>query len=116
MEVHEALAINVAALMERLGIRSQSELAKLSGVSQAQVSNVLHQRRGCSVKLLDRLANALRVDPWLLLAPPGFVKKGGMTDVEPLMHCFLSLPEEDQKCIWRITHQLYSASTGREFM
>jgi transcriptional regulator with XRE-family HTH domain len=116
MEVHEALAVNVASLMERHGMRTQSELAKLSGVSQAQVSNVLRQRRGASVKLLERLADALEVDPWLLLAPPGFVKKGAMTDVEPLVHCFLSLSEDDQRCIWRITHQLYSATTGRELL
>ena len=64
-------AIRLRTLMRHRGIRSQSQLARLSGVSQTSIHRILRaSHRGTpSVKVLTLLAQALDISPsWLMLA------------------------------------------------
>ena len=116
MSIREVLSTNLKIQMERSGVTTQAALAKLSGVSQAQIGNVLRCKRGASIDLIEKLANGLGCDPWLLIAPTGFLKTGHKTEVEPLVQCFLGLREDDQDAIWRMTHQIYAATRGSELL
>lgn len=66
------VAANVRGLMDARGLR-QAGLATLAGVSQKTISNLLasddNEARPKSATLdsLDKVANALRVEPWKLL-------------------------------------------------
>lgn len=110
MDERETVAQNVVALMQQAGIKSQSELARITGISQTQIGNILHQNTSISIDLLGRLAIGLKCKTWLLLSPLGFLDNGPDTDVAPLVHCYLGLCPDDQNIVWKITHQLYAAS------
>lgn len=65
------LATRLQSLMRRRGIRSQSQLARLSGVSQTSIHRILcAAHRGTpSLDVLSRLALALDASPsWLMHA------------------------------------------------
>lgn len=64
----ETLALNLALLMRRAGV-NQVELAKKSGVSQRQISNILRRETGCSIEHADALARAFGLQGWHLIMP-----------------------------------------------
>ena len=94
------LADNLKSLMEYAGIRSQAELARITGVSQTEISNILRQKKAVSVDTLERLANGLGCEHWLLLAPATLMEHFNPEDFAPLVHCYMSLPHSDQKAVW----------------
>ena len=48
-----------------------NSLADFAGVSRTQLYDFLAGRKGISLDWLEKIALALEVEPWRLLAPPG---------------------------------------------
>ncbi len=48
----------------------QSDLARAANVTQAALSNLESKKRSCSLEVLEKIANALDVQPAALLMPP----------------------------------------------
>lgn len=72
---HEKLARYLDAAMEAEGIRTDAELARLSGVHQTQISNWRRGRSRPSMALLDRVADALSVPPVNLHVLAGWISR-----------------------------------------
>ncbi len=73
-DVNVQLAKNLRVAMEmKFGSVNQSELARLAGVAQKTVSNVLARERGPapspSLTVVQRLAEALGIEAWQLIHP-----------------------------------------------
>lgn len=115
MDSREILATNIRSLMLQAGIKSQSQLAALSGVSQSQVGNILNRKKAASVDTLQRLARGLECDLWVLLAPVKMLQDFEYSDFSPLVHCYMRLPVSDQTAVWEMTHQLYESRNGIGF-
>lgn len=60
-------ASNLRALREKAGI-SQEELAHRAGLHRTYVGSIERGERNVSLKNIERLANALKVDPVKLLS------------------------------------------------
>ena len=84
MNNREILASNIKTLMTHAGVQSQAQLSKFTGVSQTQIGNILRQEKAASIDLLERLANGLNCEPWLLLAPVSLLEESGQPDFMPL--------------------------------
>ena len=61
-------ASNLKLLRKKAGL-SQEELASLSGLHRTYVGSVERGKRNISLKNVERLAQALNVDPAQLLSP-----------------------------------------------
>ena len=97
------LATRLQSLMRRRGIRSQSQLARLSGVSQTSIHRILcGAHRGThSLDVLSRLALALDASPsWLMHAE--------LPDAPPRRPRDLQDPDEREWC------ELYRQLPGKE--
>lgn len=67
--IDEIVSDNVLRLFSKSGIKSQTELAKKSGVSQKTINFLLDKETisNPTATVLDRLAKTLKVKPWMLL-------------------------------------------------
>ena len=110
MKSRKILATNIKSLMQNAGIKTQAQLASMTGISQTQIGNILSQKKGASVDILERLATGLECDPWLLLAPITILENFEHADFLPFVHCFMRLHPDDQDTVWKMTHQLYESS------
>lgn len=110
MEIRKTLATNIKSLMNHAGIKSQAQLAQLTGISQTQISNILGHKKAASTDLLERLAAGLGCEPWLLLTPVAFLEEYGQTDYASLVYCYMRLRPSAQDAVWEMTHQLYEAT------
>jgi len=108
----EVLATNIKSLMKSAGIRTQTQLARITGISQTQIGNILRQDKAASIDMLVRLANGLNCEPWMLLSPVALLEKFVNTDFVPLVYCYVRLPQSDQDAVWDMTHELYEAANG----
>lgn len=97
--------------MKRAGVSSQAELSQITGVSQSQIGNILRQKKGVSISVLERLAQGLESEPWLMLAPSDFFEKQNTGDFLPMMLCYMKLNEDAQASLWKIIYDLYDASS-----
>lgn len=113
MEARKILAANVKRLMQHTGIQSQSQLAGMAGISQAQVGKILNEKTGVSIDILQRLAEALECETWILLAPVRFLKDVSHLEFIPLLHWYMRLGPSAQDAIWKITHELFVASGNK---
>ncbi len=111
MNNREALATNIKLFMKRADIRSQAQFARVAGVSQTQIGNILGQRKAASIDLVERLAAGLGCEPWLLLAPVALVKEYGGEDFAPLVYNYLRLNQKDQDAVWDLAHDLNQDKT-----
>lgn len=109
MNNREILAANVRSLMKHAGIKAQAELACVTGISQTQISNILHQRKSASIDLLGRLAGRLNCERWLLLAPVSFLEELGHTDYAAFLRCYMRLSLSSQEAVRELTHELHEA-------
>lgn len=66
MDVLERLALNLRRLRHEAGL-SQEELSELSNIHQTYLSGLEGGKRNPSIRVLDRLASALKVDISVLL-------------------------------------------------
>lgn len=66
--LRKVLARNIRSLAKEKG-KALNTWAELAGVSRAQLYAVLGQRTAPSIDWLQRLAEAIDVEPWRLLAP-----------------------------------------------
>ncbi|MGB5487537.1 MAG: helix-turn-helix transcriptional regulator, partial [Lysobacterales bacterium] len=107
MNNREVLAINLKALMKHYDIKSQVKLSKVTGVSQTQIGYILRGEKAASIDILERLANSLNCEPWLLLAPVNLIVDYGQPDFTPLVYCYSRLRQQDQNAVWDMTHNLY---------
>ncbi len=112
MNNREVLASNIKSLMKQAGIESQAQLAKTTGISQTQIGNILRQEKAASIDLLERMANGLGCEPWLLLGPVDFLKEFKHADFAALLYCYMKLPANDQNDVWEMTHNLYESTNG----
>lgn len=62
------LAVNLQELMREREI-SELGLAKLSGVSQRKINDIVNQRASTTIDIVGRLASALEIESWVLLQP-----------------------------------------------
>lgn len=67
----KVLSDNLKALMKRDGLRSAPEVYKKTGVSKAQVNNLLNETHAATLDTLEKLAKGFRVPPWALIHPAG---------------------------------------------
>lgn len=61
-------AANVKANREKLGY-SQFKLAEVADLSPTYINDIEHARRWASAESMQKLADALLVEPWMLLSP-----------------------------------------------
>jgi transcriptional regulator with XRE-family HTH domain len=69
MDVRETLALNLKRLRTAAGL-SQEELAHRVGIDRTYVSSLERRVYGASIDLVARLADALGVEPDVLLRRP----------------------------------------------
>lgn len=112
MNNRRVLSTNIRSVMKKNGIRSQAQLANITGISQTQIGNILRHEKAASIDLVERLANGLNCEPWLLLAPVNLFEELGESDFIPLVYCYLKIPRDDQDAVWDMTHDLYEAANG----
>lgn len=67
--VRSVLARNIRALAKEKG-KALNTWAELGGVSRAQLYAVLGRKTAPSIDWLEKLAEAMDVEPWTLLVPP----------------------------------------------
>lgn len=67
IEIRNAVARNIRSLADRRGI-ALNALADFAGVSRSQLFNVLAGASSPSIDWITRVATALGVEPWQLLA------------------------------------------------
>ncbi|MFW6363605.1 MAG: helix-turn-helix domain-containing protein [Spirochaeta sp.] len=67
-DIHEALSQNTRNARQRLGL-SQQELAERARLSPGHINDIEQKRKWLSAASLQRLANALGVEPFMLLLP-----------------------------------------------
>jgi transcriptional regulator with XRE-family HTH domain len=96
----DTLAINLTMLMAEARW-NQVELAKRSGVSQRQISNILRKESGCSVEHADALAKAFGLQGWHLIMPslPADVRNGA---IPALLQRYAAATAEGRKAIDRV--------------
>ena len=68
-KLRHILANNVRQLMSQRGLKSQAAAAKVTGLAQTQIGNVLRGDKNATLSTLDALAKGLKVQPWQLLTP-----------------------------------------------
>lgn len=64
----EQFAANVKGNREKLGY-SQLKLAEVADLSTTYINDIEHARRWASAESMQKLADALLVEPWMLLSP-----------------------------------------------
>lgn len=90
----QALATNLQRLMERTpDLDSGPKLAKRAKVAQATVSRVLNQKVGASVDVVDALARAFGVNPWMLMHPNMDIAEAETRLYAAMRREFQKLPE-----------------------
>ena len=75
MEIRETLAVNMKRLRKTSGL-SQEELASRAGIDRTYVSALERRVYAASIDLVARLAEALEVEPDVLLRRPQ-IQPGG---------------------------------------
>lgn len=116
MSKREVLATNIKSLMKLADIRSQAELADITGISLTQINNILRQKKSASIDLLQRLADGLGCESWLLLVPTNFLKGHNNTDFMHLVYCYMRLRPNAREALWSLTHELYEATRETQFL
>ena len=66
MELREVFARNVREARRKKGL-SQEELADAAGINRTYLSDIETSRNNASIKVIERLASALQVEPGTLL-------------------------------------------------
>lgn len=66
MDLMHIFAINVKFYREKNGL-SQEKLAELSGLHRTYISAIERERRNISIENVEKIANALKVDAFILL-------------------------------------------------
>lgn len=97
----DQLAGNLEYLMERAGL-SQQALHRASGVSQAHIGNILHQRKSPTVDVLESLADAFRLRVWQLLAPRHILELGVTPDLAALIDRYADCDDPGRETILRV--------------
>lgn len=66
MDLMHCFALNVKKFRTAKGI-SQEKLAELSGLHRTYISDVEREQRNISIGNIEKIANALEIEPYLLL-------------------------------------------------
>lgn len=105
------LSSNIALLMKRSGHDSQLKLAAATGVSQAQIGNILRCEKSPTVSTLSRLAAGLRCETWQLLAPTQMLERGMDQQFNDLLNAYLAADENGRATILSVAHSFGKADT-----
>ncbi|MCB0207744.1 MAG: XRE family transcriptional regulator [Anaerolineae bacterium] len=80
---------------------SQRQLAKLAGIAQGHLSNVLTGKRALTADMVIQIANALEVSPVVALTKAGILPPQEQADInitlQELMDIARQLPEDAQQ-------------------
>lgn len=98
------LSKNLAWLLERRNW-SQRDLAKRSGVSQRQISNILSNAVACSIETAEALAGAFGLTAWLLLnsdLPTSLLESAAL---RKLVHDWIAAKDIDRDYLNRAADQ-----------
>lgn len=68
MKLMHIFATNVKHYRQQNGI-SQEKLAELSGLHRTYISAIERERRNIAIENIECIANALGIEPYLLLVP-----------------------------------------------
>lgn len=100
----DSLAHNVALLM-RLHGYDQTHLAKLSGVNQKTISNVINTRNAANIDKIDAIASAFGLDAWHLILPnlPEEIASGG--SIEQLVRNYIAADHDGREYITRVSER-----------
>jgi len=71
IDLKHVLAVNLKALMDRHGLKSGYDVYRYTGVSKAQVNNLLGERHAASIDTLSRFAQKFGTPAWALIHPQG---------------------------------------------
>jgi transcriptional regulator with XRE-family HTH domain len=75
---------------------SQSHLAKLSGVSQKSISNILSATQSPTLDTVDNLCEPLKVNAWTMIFNPfKSVKPTNVEKIAETLNLIISLSEDD---------------------
>lgn len=99
----ERIAANLTRLMHERGLASQVRLADAAGISQTNLSNVLRLSVSPTLETLTRLATALKVETFELMAPP---------DLNQMLAKIRRLTPADRAILDRLLDSLASAGPG----
>ncbi len=77
MEIKQVFAGNLRYYREIKGL-SQEALAHLAGLDRTYISSLERCRNAASIEAVGKLANALEIEPWRLLADIPDKAKGGL--------------------------------------
>ena len=107
--IRERMSANLKSLMKLAGMQTQKQLAAATGISQTQIGYILRSEKGASIDILDRLANGLGCDPWVLLSPNGHVEAFDNSDLQEMVQCYLRLSISDQDSLKSISKELFQS-------
>jgi len=96
------LTDNLRRLMKQAGIESQAQLSHRSGVSQTHISNLMRHAKSPTLDILVKLARALGVPPWQLLASGALAKHGINGNLDTLMADYLACDTAGRQTIVRV--------------
>lgn len=95
----ERLADNVRALMKQHGNLTQDGLKARSGISQAQISNILRKAQNPQLDTLAAIAGAFGLEPWQLLQPTEALERPGGEGLAKLSDFYLRCDSEGRAVI-----------------
>ena len=93
----ENIVSNLTRLMSSSGLATQVKLARAAGISQTNLSNIMRSAVYPQLDTLAKLAKALRVDTWELMAP---------VEVIDLLRLYSEASEEDRATLRRVAASL----------
>jgi len=98
-KVRNTVAENVRSLR---GSESQQALGRRAGISQRAIGNLEAMVKAPTVDTIEKLAVALRVEPWALLMPCGDVELLRSAGLQRLVVTYAAIPGEGRKQIERV--------------
>jgi transcriptional regulator with XRE-family HTH domain len=90
---------NINAIMVTRGL-SQSEISRMSGVSQKTISNLCNAKHSVQIEGLAAIAHALRVPTWTLLIPGAYTTTGtSSSTLVKLLGAWEDIPADGQETL-----------------
>lgn len=71
------MCFQLKRLMSERGVNI-TELAKMTGIANANISNMIHGKASPNLETMKRIAKALNIEPWVLLKEPETGEEAGV--------------------------------------
>ena len=109
METKKMLADNLRRLMWDREMRTAADLSRASGVSQSMIGNILRAERHTTTDTLVKLAEALRVNAWVLLCSPELLDAATAPGAADLLRLFGGLDSEGRNTVLSVARGQFAA-------